>query len=84
MRTTVTFDEDTYALIQRRMKEKRISFKQAVNDAVRTGLTGGEKRERWTFPTYDMGKPLLDLTHTGRLLDELDVEQFLEKKRRET
>ena len=40
MRTTVTLDADTELLVRRRMRERGISFKQALNDAIRAGLTG--------------------------------------------
>ena len=34
MRTTLTLDADTEQLVRRRMRERGISFKQAVNDAL--------------------------------------------------
>lgn len=38
MRTTVTLDPDVEALIRTAMKERGLSFKEAVNSAVREGL----------------------------------------------
>ncbi len=38
MRTTVTLDPDVQALVDRAMREKGLTFKQAVNDAIRAGL----------------------------------------------
>jgi hypothetical protein len=35
VRTTVTLDADTEALLRRRMRERGLSFKQALNDAIR-------------------------------------------------
>lgn len=43
MRTTVTLDPDTEALVRRRMTERGATFKQAVNDAIR-----GAVKERGT------------------------------------
>lgn len=40
MRTTVTLDPDDERLIGVAMKERSISFKQALNDAARIGLSG--------------------------------------------
>ena len=37
-RTTLTLDEDVAALLERAVRERGISFKQAVNDAIRDGL----------------------------------------------
>jgi hypothetical protein len=35
MRTTITLDPDTEALVRREMARSRMSFKRAVNDAIR-------------------------------------------------
>ncbi len=44
MRTTTTLDPDVQALLQNLMKERGISFKDAINSAVRAGLTHGTRR----------------------------------------
>jgi len=41
MRTTVTLDPDVETLIQTVMREKGLSFKQAINAAIRAGLAPG-------------------------------------------
>ncbi len=38
MRTTVTLDADTERLLRRAMRERNVTFKTALNDAVRRGL----------------------------------------------
>ena len=57
MRTTVTLDPDATALIERVMRERGISFKQAVNEAIRRGLADGEAAapDRFRTPTESMG-----------------------------
>ena len=47
MRTTITLEPDVQALIRTAMKERGISFKEALNSAVRTGLTQGKPRRRY-------------------------------------
>jgi hypothetical protein len=42
MRTTVTLDPDVERMIRDAMKERSISFKEALNDAARTGLSGAK------------------------------------------
>ena len=37
MRTTVTLDPDVERLVRDRMKQRGVSFKEALNDAIRTG-----------------------------------------------
>jgi hypothetical protein len=46
MRTTITLEPDVEALIRTAMKERGISFKEALNSAVRMGLTQGKPKRR--------------------------------------
>lgn len=78
MRTTVTLDPDVAVLVRRAMKERGLSFKQAVNDAIREGMNR-ERRQAVDFPTYDMGEPLVDLTKALRLAGELEDEELVRK-----
>jgi hypothetical protein len=57
MRTTVTLDPDTAKLIRDLMREHGISFNQALNDAIRSGLVPGKKNgaRRFTQKTYPLG-----------------------------
>jgi hypothetical protein len=62
MRTTVTLDPDTRVLVERAMRERGLTFKEAVNAAIRAGL--GEAREqgrRFTSPR-ELGPARVDLT----------------------
>ena len=56
MRTTVTLESDVQALIHRVMKERGISFKEALNSAVRAGLTQGRSKRRYFVQkSYSLG-----------------------------
>ena len=56
MRTTVTLDPDVEALLRRAMKESGLSFKEALNSAVRTGLTHIKQRKRsFVQKTFALG-----------------------------
>ena len=58
MRTTVTLDPDVERLLRTAMRERGVSFKQALNDAARRGLTG-EKRQRnkrFVQRTFSLGQ----------------------------
>ena len=57
MRTTVTLDPDVERLIRDAMKERAISFKEALNSAARTGLRGKEckRTQRFSQKTFRMG-----------------------------
>ena len=58
MRTTVTLDPDVEKLIRDAMKERDISFKEALNEAARIGLGGkGLKRvKKFTQKSFRMGE----------------------------
>lgn len=76
MRTTVTLDADVEALLKRAMRDRGLTFKQALNDAVRAGAAPASSRRLQPPPSYDMGEPMVDLTKALRLAAELeDAEQ---------
>ena len=56
MRTTVTLDSDVESLVRRAMKERSLSFKEALNSAVRAGLTETKPgRRRFVQKTFSLG-----------------------------
>jgi hypothetical protein len=75
MRTTVTLDPDVTALVQRAMRERGLSFKQALNDAVRAGAAAQSTRPQPPLPVYDMGEPFVDVTKALRLGGELEDQE---------
>jgi len=81
MRTTVTLEPDVAALIKRAMKERGLTFKQALNEAVRVGLAGGSREQRsWTTPS-NMGRPAVSLDRAAQLAGELEDEELIRKTR---
>jgi hypothetical protein len=60
MRTTVTLDPDVEKLIRGSMRERGISFKEALNEAVRTGLLSGKRQRTRKFAqkSFRMGAGL--------------------------
>lgn len=75
MRTTVTLDPDVEALLKRAMRDRGLSFKEALNEAVRAGAAPRRARRRDPLPTYDMGEPLVDVTKALRLAGELEDQE---------
>jgi hypothetical protein len=82
MRTTVTLDPDAEALVRKAMRERGLSFKEAINQAIVAGLTTASTGTRFVQKTHDMGKPLVDLTKAMQLFEELETEHQLEVLRR--
>lgn len=72
----MTLDPDTERLIRRRMAEKKISFKAALNEAIRAGLAAPVRPSRFKTRTFDMGRPTIDLDQARRLADALEDEEI--------
>jgi hypothetical protein len=79
MRTTITLEPDTDALVRRLMRERGLSFKQAVNEAIRAGAPGAGRRRTFRTPTFDMGRPAVPVEHALRLAGELEDEELVRK-----
>lgn len=71
MRTTITLDPDVEALVRKLMAERGLTFKQAVNRALRDAL-GARDREPFRTMTFSMGAPSVPLDHALRMAAELD------------
>jgi Arc/MetJ family transcription regulator len=71
MRTTVTLDPDTRLLIERAMRERGLSFKEAVNEAIRAGLGSPQGTTSYTTPR-DLGPARVDLTKALQLAGQLE------------
>ena len=80
MRTTVTLDPDSEQIIRERMAAKGVSFKRALNDAIRES-GAGRVDVGFTSLTFDLGPPKIDLTKANQIAGELEDEVILEKMR---
>lgn len=58
------------------MRERSMSFKDAVNEAIRAGARGQERPAVREFPVHDMGAPIVDLTKALRLAGELEDQEL--------
>jgi len=82
MRTTVTLDPDVEALLRRAIKERGISFKEALNQALRVGLSqrGTKEPRKFCQKTYHMGfNPQIDLDHALSLASAMEDGVILRK-----
>lgn len=80
MRTTVTLDPDTAALVQQRMRDRGISFKQALNDAIREGATAS-RAVPFETETADLGVPTVNLDRALVIAGELEDDELVRKMR---
>lgn len=80
MRTTVTLDEDTLALVKELMQREEISFKAAVNQAIRRGLSPPRRRRKFRQRTYSMGfNPAIPYDKALQLAGQLEDQELLRK-----
>lgn len=82
MRTTVTLDDDTLAIIKARMAEQGNSFKEALNDAIRDGAARRPAPPAFTTRTADLGVPSVSLDRALQLAAELEDEELIRRQRR--
>jgi hypothetical protein len=86
MRTTVTLDPDVAAKLKAVARRRGISFKQALNSAVRVGLSG-ERRAVRAFKQYTqpmglrIGVNLDKALHLAAALEDEEIIRRLERRK---
>lgn len=82
VRTTVTLDDDTLAAIRRLMEQRGISFKQALNDAIRAGTQQRAAPPPFVTRTANLGVPTVNLDRALQIAGELEDDELLRRQRR--
>ena len=85
-RTTVTLDSDVEQLLRDAMQRRRQSFKEALNQAIRSGLSDlgtGEREGRFKVSARPMGlRTGIDPARLNQLADDIEVDAFLTLSRK--
>jgi hypothetical protein len=82
MRTTITLDEDVASQLRKVMRERDITFKEAVNATLRSGLGVARESREYRLPTYRLGaRPGIDLDRALRLDAALEDEESVRQLR---
>jgi hypothetical protein len=79
MRTTITLDPDAHEAVRRLMRERGISFKVAVNEAIRGGLRSRPTGSRYQTRPVAMGVPTAPLDKALRLAAQLEDDELIRK-----
>ena len=80
MRTTLTLDDDVSALLKKLQQERELSFKEAVNQALRQGLYHLEQPTQHTpyeIKSFDLGECFVNLDNIGEALAIAEGEDYL-------
>ncbi len=81
MRTTVTLDDDTVAVIRRRMSEQGLSFMEALNNAIRDGAALRPAPTAFSIRTADLGVPSVSLDRALQLAADLEDDELIRRLR---
>jgi hypothetical protein len=80
IRTTVTLDEDVFARLKQASVTKGVSFKEMLNEAIRSGLTSMSLRTvptTYTIKPESLGKPAVkNLDNIGEVIATLEGESW--------
>ena len=83
MRTTLTLEPDVALKLKRKMAQKKVTLKDAVNQALRIGLAAEDVPARKPFKVepFDGGGflPGIDQDKLGQLADQLEDEEIIRK-----
>lgn len=78
MRTTVTLDPDVQALVHQLMRDRDLTFKAAINEAIRQGLAP-QARTAFRTRTFSMGPPSVPLDSALRLAADLEDDELVRR-----
>jgi len=80
VRTTVTLDADVEQIIRRRMRERGLSFKEALNEAVR-GAAMGAGPTTFRTEVASMGESRVNLDRALQVTADLEDDDLVRKLR---
>lgn len=81
MRTTVTLDPDTESLVRRLMAQRGVSFKRALNDAIRAGAGDAQAAEPFRTQVRHLGVPTVNLDRALQLAGDLEDDELIRRMR---
>lgn len=79
VRTTLTLEPDVAELVKSLMRDRGLSFKDAVNTAIRAGLRPTKPGKGVRTPTFALGTPAVSLTKALQVAAELEDDELIRK-----
>ncbi len=87
MRATLTLDPDVVQKLKQRTAQRKLTLKDAVNQALRAGLSIKKRKPTVKFKvtSHSFGfAPGIDLNKMNQLVDDLEAEDVLAQMRRDS
>jgi hypothetical protein len=81
MRTTVTLDSDVEQIVRRRMRERGLSFKEALNDLIRAGALEPAARRTFRTATASLGVSQINLDRALQVVADLEDDELVRTAR---
>jgi hypothetical protein len=76
MKTTLIISDDLFRRLKRHAAETGQTLSSVVESLLRKGLSGAPRRKKLPeLPTFDLGRPLVDIADRGQLYWVLDAER---------
>jgi hypothetical protein len=75
MRTTLNLDDDVAARLAAESRKRGDSLSRTANELLRAGMHAShaaDRRSNYEPPTFDSGRPRLDVTDVAAALESLD------------
>jgi hypothetical protein len=79
MRTTIMLDPDADAAVRQLMRERGLTFEQAVNEAIRRGTSSRRRPPPFRTRSHPMGRPFVPLEGALRQAAHLEDEEVIRK-----
>ncbi len=80
MRTTITLTPEADGLVRKVMRERGLSFKDAVNAAIVDGLTSAGAPAPFETPTFDLGAARVPLERALSVAADLEDEELVRRR----
>jgi hypothetical protein len=81
VRTTVTLDPDVEQIIRRRMRERGQTFKEAINDVIRSSVTAERGGKPFRTQVASMGESRVNLDRALQIVADLEDDELIRKLR---
>ncbi len=75
----MSLEPDTNAIVRRLMRERGLTFKQALNEAIRAGTAKRTVSPKFRTRTVDLGRPAIALGKALRIAGELEDDELIRK-----